>query len=425
VARIAQSLSSAALLSLLAAAPALAGDLYFPPRGPEWKTVAPRQAGWDPEALDKALRLAGERRSTAVVILYEGRILAERYWDPGRPQPGGGLRANRYYFTLRGKDSAGRPIEDVASVQKSVLAQLVGIAQHRGLVKISDPVSLYLGRGWTKAPAGAEVQITIRHLLTMTSGLNEQLEFEAPAGAKWRYNTSAYARLAEVLEAVTHKHRNEFTREWLTRPIGMDDSQWIVRPWAQSRRTANRYGFATTARDLARFGLLILAGGRWRGKQVLPDPQYLRASLSPSQDLNPSYGYLWWLNGQPFSVRGTRRVPGPFIPTAPNDLVAALGALGRKLYVVPSLHLVVARLGKAPNVPGAKRFDTVFWRLLMAAAPGHKARWNHGFRLAPVPSPRNSSSVFSFAALEACSFATEARNPHPKSRDSAVKAGSR
>ena len=367
--RIAHPVISAALSSLLAAAPALAGDLYFPPPGPEWETVAPRRAGWDPDALDKALRLVGDRRSTAVVILHGGRILAERYWDPGRPRPGGGLRANRYYFTLRGRDSAGRPIEDVASVQKSVIAQLIGIAQHRGLLSIDDAVARYLGRGWSKAPSGAEARITIRHLLTMTSGLTDKLEFEAPAGAKWRYNTPAYARLAAVLEAVTGRDRNAFTREWLTGPIGMADSKWMSRPWAQGPDAANRYGFATTARDLARFGLLILAGGKWRGKQVLPDPEFLRASLSPSQQLNPSYGYLWWLNGQPFTVRGGRRVRGPLIPTAPNDLVAALGALGRKLYVVASLDLVVARLGKTPNAPGEERFDAAFWRALAAAAP--------------------------------------------------------
>ncbi len=362
------ALLTAALLLLGPPAAAL-DDTYFPPSGAGWETIEPQQVGWDADGLNKVLRFARECRSSSIVILYRGRILAEQYWDLGEPDPGAGFRANRYYFTVKGHDSAGRPVEDVASVQKSVVAQLIGIAQHRGLLNIDDPVSRYLGRGWSNAASGAEVQITIRHLLTMTSGLDERLEFEAPAGAKWRYNTPAYSRLAAVLEAVTGQDRNAFTREWLTGPIGMDDSKWMPRPWAQNREAANRYGFATTARDLARFGLLILAGGKWRGKQVLPDPEYLRASLSPSQDLNPSYGYLWWLNGQPFTLRGLRRVAGPLIPTAPDDLVAALGALGRKLYVVPSQGLVVTRLGKMPGTPGEERFDTAFWRLLMKAAP--------------------------------------------------------
>ena len=165
--------------------------------------------------------------------------------------------------------------------------------------------------------------------------------------------------------------RNDLTRKWLTGRIGMADSRWVARPRARERKTANGFGFATTARDLARFGLLILAGGSWNGDEVIQDREYLRAALQSSQELNPSYGYLWWLNGQSHVLRGAgqRRVAGPLIPGAPDDLVAALGALGRKLYVVPSLKLVVTRLGDAPNVRGEAPFDREFWKRLMAAAP--------------------------------------------------------
>jgi CubicO group peptidase (beta-lactamase class C family) len=115
-----------------------------------------------------------------------------------------------------------------------------------------------------------------------------------------------------------------------------------------------------------RFGLLILAEGNWRGEDVIADRDYLKAALRPSQTLNPSYGYLWWLNGQPEVARGGgERVKGPLIPTAPPDLIAALGAVDRKLYVVPSLDLVVTRLG---NNAGPA-FQNEFWKLIMAAAP--------------------------------------------------------
>ena len=88
--------------------------------------------------------------------------------------------------------------------------------------------------------------------------------------------------------------------------------------------------------------------------------------------MNPSYGYLWWLNGQSHTMRGTghTRTPGWLIPSAPKDLVAALGALGRKLYVVPSLEIIVTRLGDAPEISGEERFDRGFWTRMMAAAPG-------------------------------------------------------
>jgi CubicO group peptidase (beta-lactamase class C family) len=146
----------------------------------------------------------------------------------------------------------------------------------------------------------------------------------------------------------------------------MNDSHWVKRSLINSEAAVNSLGFATTARDLARFGLLILAGGQWNRETVISDREYLRDALRPSQKLNPSYGYLWWLNGQPEVARGAgERVKGPLIPTAPADLVAALGAVDRKLYVVPSLDLVVTRLGNSAG----PAFQDEFWKLLMQAAP--------------------------------------------------------
>ena len=84
--------------------------------------------------------------------------------------------------------------------------------------------------------------------------------------------------------------------------------------------------------------------------------------------MNPSYGYLWWLNGKRATVRGIRRVRGQLLQTGPSDMFMALGALGRKCYVVPSLELVVVRLGDLPEISGKPRFDQEFWRLLMLAA---------------------------------------------------------
>jgi hypothetical protein len=92
--------------------------------------------------------------------------------------------------------------------------------------------------------------------------------------------------------------------------------------------------------------------------------------LTPSQPLNPSYGLLWWLNGQArFQLAGaTVSQPGSLIPSAPRDLVAALGALDRKCYIVPSLGLVVTRLGDQTG----EAFNNEFWKLLMKAVPSQK-----------------------------------------------------
>jgi len=348
-------------------------NLYFPPRQGLWEHIEPSAAGWDSKKLEAALDFAGQRRSSGVVVLYRGRILIERYWDlePKPKLPNG--QSNRYYYTVHGKTSQGHVIEDVASVQKSVVSMLAGIAQHKGLLKVSDPVQKYLGEGWSKAARDAEAKITLRHLLTMTSGLTDALEYEAPAGTRWRYNTTAYSRVLRIISVAAQMEPDELTRLWLTSPIGMDDSHWIVRPRMSDSEAANTVGFATTARDLARFGLLILAQGTWANHVVIDEKEYLRAALQSSQDLNPSYGYLWWLNGKPSVLRGSgeRRLPGPLIPTAPADLVAAEGAMGRKLYVVPSKELVVTRLGATPEGANQASFEVEFWKRLMAAAATH------------------------------------------------------
>jgi len=344
-------------------------SLYFPPRGSNWERIEASEAGWDPTKLEEVLKFVGEQRSSGIVILYKGRILAERYWDI-KPKPTLLTdRRNRYFYMVHGKDSAGHVIEDVASVQKSVVAMLTGIAQHKGFLKISDPVHKYLGEGWSKASPEAEANITIRHLLTMSSGLTDKLEYEAPAGRRWRYNTAAYSRTLRVVSAAAKMEPNKLTRKWLTGPIGMKDSRWVTRPFSQGREDAsNTVGFATTVRNLARFGLLIMAEGTWDGKSVIKEQDYLRAALKPSQEMNPSYGYLWWLNGQKSALRGNglRRIEGPLMPGSPKDMVAGLGALGRKVYVVPSQQLVITRLGNSPNGPS---FDAELWKRLMAAAP--------------------------------------------------------
>jgi CubicO group peptidase (beta-lactamase class C family) len=342
-----------------AALEAAEAKLYFPAATGEWERVTPAQAGWDEERLNLALELAGKRNSSGVVILHRGRIMAERYWDPS--EKGGKAKGQDYSRVVVGKDKAGHVIEDVASIQKSISAMLVGIAQHKGLLKLEDPVDKHLGKGWSKASAEQEKEITVRHLITMTSGLADDLTFEAAAGARWRYNTAAYSHTVKVLAAAAKKTPNELTKEWLTGRVGMQDSSWVNRGAAGGQDRINALGFGTTARDLARFGLLVLAEGQWKGETVIADKEYLRTALKPSQKLNPSYGYLWWLNGQSEVARGAgQKVKGPLISSAPADLVAALGAVDRKLFVVPSLELVVTRLGASTG----QGFDVEFWKAL-------------------------------------------------------------
>ncbi len=315
-------------------------------------------AGWNATALEPALAYAERQRSSAVVIVDRGRVIAERYWtvDTGAGSP--------YAPLVWGRTAAGAPIEDVASLQKSIVSVLVGIAADRGLLDLDAPVSSYLRAGWTSATGDEESAITVRHLLSMTSGLSLALEYQAPAGSVWLYNTRAYSRLVDVLEAVAGEGIGPLTEHWLTGPTGMRDTVWRRRPWVTPGMDANPVGLYTTARDLARFGELMLAGGIWEGRRLVSE-SYLAAAIEPSQSLNPAYGLLWWLNGWP--MRTTPEASGHEVlaPAAPGDMYAAQGALGRKAYVVPSLGLVVVRLGDTPE----DRFTQRLWELLMAAAP--------------------------------------------------------
>ena len=349
---------------LLLATPSMASEktLYFPPATGTWEQVDPAQVGWDTAKLKEAIDYAGKNKSSGVVILYQGRILLEKYWPLDPPAKDANGRPNRYFHMRVGKNAQGQAIEDVASAQKSVAAMLVGIAQHKGLLEIEDPVHKHLGKGWSKAPAKAEARITIRHLITMTSGLTTALEYEVPAGKKWMYNTNAYSRSLMCVAKAANLTSNELTSKWLTGPTGMRDSRWAPRPWVSMRADANSMGFATTARDLARFGLLMLANGHWDGQNVIEDKAYIKEALSPSQQLNSSYGYLWWLNVNRPGTAGNKS-GGRMIFAAPPNMYAAKGALVRRLYVLPTQQVVITRLGDQP----AKDFDTQFFKRLKQA----------------------------------------------------------
>lgn len=312
---------------------------------------------------DAAAAAAEAADSTALLIVSDGRTVLERYWPPtdSLPEP------------FRGPVLPdGRGTEDVASVQKSVVSFLIGIAVERRLVDVAAPVSRYLGSGWSAAPRDAESAVTIRHLLTMTSGLDDGLRPTAPAGTVWAYSLGpAWHMLKRVLARAAGRSLDDLSREWLFDVAGLHESSWVTRPAGPGPAYPDGTpfeGLVMSARDLARFGQVVLAGGEWAGRPVGVAPAYLADSLSPSSQLNPSYGYLWWLNGQaahrsPFD---TTLVDGPLLPSAPADLVAASGAFGRLCHIVPSLDLVMVRLGGARDglLAADRRLPAVLWEAL-------------------------------------------------------------
>lgn len=324
----------------------------------DFPTVDAAKAGWNTAALAEVADYAHSQKTTGLLILDDKRIMFERNWPLGED-------ATRFRALFVGEqDAHGALKEDVASAQKSFVAILVAVAIDRGLLDVSKAVSDYIGPGWSKA-GDREKLITVRHLLEMSSGLTEQLTSEAAPGTTFFYNTPAYAFLKPVLEKASGQPLDKITREWFTVPVGMADSEWRQRPAAVGD-VGNPTGLYTTPRDMARLGQLVLDGGvSMDGKRVVSEAQ-MRALFERSAN-NPAYGRLWWLNGSAYSLRPARvRTETPLIPAAPAELVAALGAQDRKIYIVPSRKLVVVRTGQtAPD----RGFDQQMWVRLMKALP--------------------------------------------------------
>jgi len=332
-----------------------------------WSTLPPAESGWNPKQLEELLAYAKDQNSSSLLIVQNGKVLVDAEWDV---KAGPAFRAMSI-----GRDSKGRVVEDVASLQKSFISILVAIAERKSLVDISMPVSDILGVGWSGVENSNEAKITLQHLLSMTSGLPQKANpasqkssgrHESTSlmpGAGWEYNTRVYSNLVSVLEQVAKKPIQQITDEWLIQPLGLESTKWYERLWVTAKMDANPVGLQTSSRDLALVGMMMLGEGEGR-KQRLFNADYHFAATHPSQPLNPAYGYLWWLNGQPV-LNAKKLDPQGLAPAAPSDMYAGQGALGRKLYVVPSMNLVVVRLGAQP----AEDFNRVLWQKIMAASP--------------------------------------------------------
>lgn len=320
-------------------------SLYFPPlTGNTWDTLSPASLGWCQPAIDSLYSYLEQTNTKAFMVLKDGKIVLEKYF--------GNYTTDSIHYW--------------ASAGKSLIGTLTVIAQEKGLVNINNSVSGYLGNGWSSAPVAKENVITLRHLLTMTSGFDDKpaspcdnestdascLQYLTDTGQRWAYHTGAYQQLAGVLSAASGQSINAFTNSNINNHIGMT-GLWV-----------NGVYYSKT-RSMARFGLLALNKGVWENDTLLHDSNYWNAMVNTSQPYNKSYGYLWWLNGKSsFMSPGLQFVfNGSLIPKAPADMFAALGKNDQKIYVVPSQQLVVIRTGEsAYGVALAfSPFDDLLW----------------------------------------------------------------
>ncbi|MCI4444152.1 MAG: serine hydrolase, partial [Lentimicrobium sp.] len=253
------------------------------------------------------------------------------------------------------------------SAGKTLTSTVAGIAQQEGLLNINNKVSDYIGTGWTSAPLAKENLITCKHLLSMTSGLDDgsdgvapaNLQYKADAGTRWAYH-NVYVKLQDVIAKASGQTWSNYFNTKLRDKIGMTGA-WI--------QVDNNSVYYSTTRSMARFGLLILNKGKWENTTIVNEA-YFNEATNTSQNINLSYGYLWWLNGKSsyHLPQSQLQLPGSIIPSGPNDMFMALGKNDQKIYVIPSKKMVVIRMGDAADSVNLalSDFDDVLWQKINA-----------------------------------------------------------
>jgi CubicO group peptidase (beta-lactamase class C family) len=317
----------------------IVNNMYFPSTdSDQWETINPEELNWDSIGIGNLYDFLELNNTRAFIVLKDGKIVLENYWGNNIQNTGPFDKNSNWYW---------------ASAGKTLTAFLVGIAQDNGLLSVEDKSATYLGNGWTNLTANQESLIKIKHQLTMTTGLDYEvddlncttpncLNYKDTPGTSWFYHNATYTLLKDVIENSSGITYNDFTNQKVKMKIGMGGS------WIQSNYN-NIYW--STSRDMARFGLLILNEGVWDEQVILNDANYFSKMINTSQQINESYGYLWWLNGKDSLIP-----PGITIPiqtslasNAPDDLIAGMGKNGQYLDVIPSQNLVIVRMGEAPN----------------------------------------------------------------------------
>lgn len=309
----------------------LTAQFYYPPKtGGNWDTLSETRFGYCKLQIDSLYAFLDQTNTKSFTLLIDGKIVLEKYFDK---------------FT---KDSSWY----WASAGKTMTAALMGIAKQENKVDFSDKTSKYLGTGWTSLSAKREDSITVWHQLTMTTGLNDRganadctdpscLDYKAAAGTRWAYHNAPYTLLDGVLSNATGVSINNYFLSKIGLKTGMGG--------LYVKLDYNNVFFSTT-RNMSRFGLLLLSKGMWDGASVI-DSNYVKTMSTSSQTLNPSYGYLTWLNGKSsFMVPGVQfSFQGSLNPSAPNDVFMALGKNAQLINVVPSKKMVWVRMGDSPE----------------------------------------------------------------------------
>ena len=269
-----------------------------------------------------------DKRTRAVVVLYKGKLIAEKYID--------GFDKNSKILGW--------------SMTKSLTATYFGILQKQGKIDINKPAPI---EAWQKDERAI---ITINDLLHMNSGLEWEENYETicdatkmlfqakdmgkvqmekpakfPPNLHWNYSSGTTNLLSKILRNrfKTHQEYVDFWYASLIDKIGMNSM--LVETDMAGNFVGSSYGWAT-ARDWAKFGQLYLNKGNWNGEQLF-DESWAKYVATPTNTSNGKYGAHFWLNAN-----------GDF-PNLPKDFYRCSGYQGQMVAIFPSQDLVVVRMG--------------------------------------------------------------------------------
>lgn len=281
----------------------------------------------------------------SLLIARDHQLVYEKYFTGSDEQWGQDLGV--VTFT---KDS----LHDVRSISKSVVSACIGLAIAQGKIKSVDQKVAEFFPEYPSVQEGEKSELTIKHLLTMTSGIrwNEEVPYndpenseiqmifspdpiefvlsqplDAPPGEAWKYNGGTTQVLAAIIEKVAGVKVDAFAGEHLFKPLGITTFFWSKYPDTDEPAAAS--GLRLRPRDLLKFGLLYAQQGQWENQQVIPE-DWVAASLQThvNRPNGGGYGYQFW------TMSDT-------IMETPVQLVAAIGNGDQRIYFDPTQELIV------------------------------------------------------------------------------------
>jgi CubicO group peptidase (beta-lactamase class C family) len=336
----------------LLAVPALAAESRYPDK--RWERLrAPEKHGWSREKLQAARAYAGTIPTAAVMLIVDGKVLDE--WGET------GTRFN------------------VHSIRKSLLSALYGIHVGEGHIDLSATMAVLGIDDNEPSLTAVEKQATVGDLLKARSGVYHPALYETagmraarPArgshapGAFWYYNNWDFNVLGTIFERRTKTNLFAEFKARLADPLGMEDFSLEDGNYVTGADSVYpAYPFRMTARDMARFGLLFLREGAWRGRQLVPRAWVKESTTSYSDARGAGgYGYLWWV-----------AVNGVHLPSLqlPEGSYSARGAGGHYILVIPPLDLVVVHRVNT-DTPGRAVGDAQFGELVRLVLEARQAR---------------------------------------------------